>query len=160
MLTDVFIRFSFIHRPLRTAAAAQPSNVGCSGPCANHSTNRLPGRSVAAPHPVRGRPTTGVGGALGTLKLPPQTTIESHPQSLFFARTRQVLQFLSPEHRGKLLFMRLQYKSVTSACEIYLGNPGLVLLQSPNRPTSPRLFPLAGTLNAVQGHHDIMPFVL
>jgi hypothetical protein len=29
------------------------------------------------------------------------------------------------QHRGKPLFMRLYCRSITSACGVYLGNPGL-----------------------------------
>jgi len=62
---------------------------------------------------------------LGSVKLQLQTTIKSHPQTRFFACTRWIRRFLLVGHRGKPLFIRLYCSSITSACEVYLGNMGL-----------------------------------
>ena len=76
------------------------SSVACSGPCANRSTNLPPGWLGPAPHPVHGRPAIRQRrwpvcppAGPGTVKLQLQTTIEIHPESLFFARTRPIRRF-------------------------------------------------------------------
>ena len=75
-------------------------------------------------HPVPDRQQPGIRRDLGTVKLQLQTTIKNHPQSFFFACTRWFFRFLLFQHRGKPLFMGLYCRSITSACEVYLGNMG------------------------------------